>query len=195
MFGRTLKALEAKGLLENAIIIYVTDHGEMLGERYYRFNKYCLYDASVRVPIIVSGSALPKDWRGIEDQRPAELVDVYPTLLKAAGIEIPQTAVGMDLLNEDSNRAFSFCALHERKEEASFMARTQGHKLILRFSRKQDASAYTMSDIIGGEFYDLKKDPQEWNNLYESDEVIQLKDKMTGQLLAKLKTMGNMVMK
>jgi len=37
------------------------------GEHYYRFNKYCLYDASVRVPLIMTGSALPeKRWNGIQ---------------------------------------------------------------------------------------------------------------------------------
>jgi len=193
MFGRTLDALKDKGLLDNAIIIYVTDHGEMLGERYYRFNKYCLYESSVRVPIIISGSALPDEWKGKQDARLAELVDVYPTLLNPAGIKVPQTAVGMDLLDNNVNRAFSFCALHERKEEAAFMARTQNHKLILRFSRKQDASTYTMSDIIGGEFYDLKSDPQEWNDLYQSEKEDKLKVELTHKLLAKLSTMSCLV--
>ena len=67
-------------------------------------------------------------------------------------------AVGMNLLDEKENREASFCALHEREDEASFMLRTETHKLIVRFARKQDASTYTQSDIIGGEFYDLKTD-------------------------------------
>jgi arylsulfatase A-like enzyme len=189
MFGRTLEALNDKGLLENSLIIYVSDHGEMLGERYYRFNKYCLYDASVRVPMIISGSALATAWRGKEDRRAVELTDVYPTLLKAAGIEIPRTSVGMDLLDADEIRAASFCALHERKDEASFMVRTESHKLILCFTRKQDATAYHQPDIIGGEFYDLINDPQEWNNLYEENEVEELKAEMTALLLMQLSTL------
>ena len=193
MFGRAMKALEDKGLLENSIIIYVSDHGEMLGERYYRFNKYCLYDASVRVPIIISGSALPEEWKGKLDSRPAELVDVYPTLLKAAGIEVPQKAVGINLLDKDETREASFCALHEREDEASFMVRTENHKLILCFSRKEDASKYTKEDIVGGEFYDLKKDPKEWENLYENKEIEQLKNEMTGLMMAKLSKMSCMV--
>lgn len=194
MFGRTLKALEEKGLLENAIIIYVTDHGEMLGERYYRFNKYCLYESSVRVPIIISGSALPEEWKGKEDARLAELVDVYPTLLKAAGIEVPEQAVGMNLLDKNEIRAASFCALHEREDEASFMVRNQNHKLILSFARKEDASKYTKSDIVGGEFYDLKKDPQEWDNLYDEDEVKTLKAEMTVLMMAKLSIMSKITL-
>ncbi|MDX1284743.1 MAG: sulfatase-like hydrolase/transferase [Draconibacterium sp.] len=190
MFGRTLSALEEKGLLENSIIIYVTDHGEMLGERYYRFNKYCLYDASVRVPIIISGSALPKEWKGKKDKRPAELTDVYPTLLHAAGIEVPKKAVGINLLDKNQNRQASFCALHERKEEAAFMVRTQNHKLILCFSRKEDASTYTKADIIEGEFYDLRNDPKEWNNLYDDEKNITLKRELTEILLTKLSRMS-----
>ena len=193
MFGRELTALEEKGLLENSIVIYVSDHGEMLGERYYRFNKYCLYDASVRVPIIISGSALPKEFRSKEDARPAELVDVYPTLLKAAGIEVPEKAAGINLLDKEQTREASFCALHEREDEASFMVRTENHKLILCFARKEDASTYTKADITGGEFYDLKTDPKEWNDLYDDNNITELKSEMTDLMMAKLSTMESLV--
>jgi arylsulfatase A-like enzyme len=193
MFGRALKALEEKGLLENALIIYVSDHGEMLGERYYRFNKYCLYESSVRVPFIISGTALPGVWKGKTDARPAELVDVYPTLLKAADIEVPEKVAGINLLDKKETREASFCALHERENEAAFMLRTENYKLILCFNRKQDASTYTKADIIGGEFYDLKKDAGEWENLYNDKAVEKLKTELTGQMMAKLSQMSCMV--
>jgi arylsulfatase A-like enzyme len=195
MFGRALKALEEKGLLENALIIYVSDHGEMLGERYFRFNKYCLYDASVRVPFIIAGSALPKEWKGKEDTRPAELVDVYPTLLKAAGIEVPEKAAGINLLDEKETREASFCALHERENEAAFMVRTEDYKLILCFNRKEEPSEYTKADIIGGEFYDLEKDPKEWNNLFDQPEIKDIKNEMTDLMMAKLSIMSCLVNK
>jgi arylsulfatase A-like enzyme len=186
MFGRALDALKRKGLLDNALIIYCSDHGEMLGERFYRFNKYCLYESSVRVPLIVSGSAVPKQLRGQTDHRPAELVDLYPTILKTAEINIPGNPVGLNLLGS-KKRPASFCGLHERKEEVAFMWRTKSHKLILRMRRNadDDASEYTDSDIIGGEFYDLRKDPQEWNDLYSSENAgVKI---MTKQLLGHLK--------
>jgi len=165
MFGRALAALKAKGVLDNALIVYCSDHGEMLGERFYRFNKYCLYESSVRVPLLLSGSALPEHLRGQSDHRPAELVDLYPTLLKVAGSTIPSHTVGLDLLGQQK-RVASFCALHERQDEAAFMWRTHATKLILCMRRKSDASQYDATDIIGGEFYDLQTDPQEWRNLY-----------------------------
>lgn len=190
MFGRALQALKHKGLLDNAIVIYLSDHGEMLGERYYRFNKYCLYDASVRVPIVISGSALPKEWRGTEDARPAELTDVYPTLLSVAGVEVPQKAVGLNLLDKNAVRKASFCAMHERKDEAAFMLRTSKYKLILSFKRKADASIYAGADILSGEFYDLENDPKEWHNIFDDIEVKPTINEMTKLMLSKLKMMS-----
>ena len=189
MFERTLKALDGKGILDNAIIIYVSDHGEMLGERYYRFNKYCLYESSVRVPMIMSGSALPEDLRSTVDHRPAELVDVYPTLLNAAGIALTGFLPGENLLSR-SEREAGFCGLHERDDEAAFMWRTKDHKLILRFPKKANASEYTEKDIIGGEFYDLRKDPQEWNDIFGTPEVKALQSEMSRALMDHLGTLG-----
>ncbi len=186
MFGRTLKSLEKKGLLENAIIVYVSDHGEMLGERYYRFNKYCLYESSVRVPIIFAGSALPKDFKGKTDKRPAELTDIYPTILKAVGVSVSDDLPGINLLSEET-RIANFCALHQRANEAAFMWRTEKYKLILRMNRKENANEYDKADIIGGEFYDLNSDPREWNNLYGTKEFKSQQNKMTTELLEHLK--------
>ena len=192
MFGRVLDALEQKDLLDNALIVYVSDHGEMLGERYYRFNKYCLYESSVRVPMILSGTAIPDELRGSLDSRPAELVDVYPTLVKAAGIKVPGSAVGLDLLSEGAFRKGGFCGLHEKPGEASFMWRTPEHKLILCFERKADASEYTAAGITGGEFYDLVKDPEEWKNLYSDPAYLEIRERMADQLLAHIKNLGSM---
>jgi arylsulfatase A-like enzyme len=196
MFGRALEQLKRKGILDNAIIVYCSDHGEMLGERFYRFNKYCLYESSVRVPLILSGSALPENVRGQVDPRPAELVDLYPTLLRLAGVEAPPQAVGLNLLG-DQTRPASFSALHERPEEAAFMWRTARHKLILRMHRNanDDLSRYSADDILGGEFYDLTEDPSEWHDLYDALDKAdapaaqrQIRDTMTQQLLKFLQT-------
>lgn len=186
MFGRTLNALKEKNLLDNAIIVYVSDHGEMLGERYYRFNKYCLYESSVRVPIIFSGSALPVDFKGKVDDRNIELTDIYPTILNIAGAKVPEYAVGFDLLNPSNIRDASFSALHEQKDKAAFMYRTETYKLILVFNRKEDASYYTDKDISGGEFYDLTCDPNEWNNCFDNIKYDDVIKKMSATLMKRL---------
>lgn len=191
MFGRTLTLLKEKGLLDNALIIYVSDHGEMLGERYYRFNKYCLYESSVRVPVLFSGSALSKELKGKTDKRPVELIDIYPTIVQSAGINIPNALPGINLFS-DETRQGNFCALHERKDEASFMWRTEQHKLIVRMNRKENANDYEKGDVIGGEFFELHKDPQEWNNLYDNKIVADQQNKMLIDLLGHLKKLNRM---
>ena len=189
MFGDVLQALRAKRLLENSIVIYVSDHGEMLGERYYRFNKYCLYEHSVRVPMIISGTALAKELVNKIDDRSVELVDIYTTLMKIAGYKDTSMFPGIDLLGKET-RSANFCSLHERPKEAAFMWRNKDYKLILCFKRKKEAEKYTKDDIINGEFYDLKNDPNEWYNLYGSENSFKsVKETMENELLNHLKTL------
>ncbi len=193
MFGRVMAKLEQKGLLENSIIIYVADHGEMLGERYYRFNKYCLYESSVRVPMIISGSALPSKFKGKVDRRAAELVDVLPTMLNIVDIEKPDELLGLDLLSSQK-RDGSFTALYvSDPTKAAYMWRSEDYKLILSFKRRNDVTQYTEADIVSGEFYNLKEDPEEWNNEFDNSKYNRLKKRMQGQLmkhLLQLKPLG-----
>jgi len=63
-FGQVLEKLQKMGRLDNAPVAFTSDHGEMLGERNFRFSKYCLYDSSVRV----------RGWRPCLDvQRPSQM--------------------------------------------------------------------------------------------------------------------------
>jgi len=189
MMGRTLQALKEKGILDNAIIVYTSDHGEMLGEHYYRFNKYNLYDPSVRVPMIVSGTALPESiQRNTIDDRPAENVDIMPTLLQFANIEMNKKLPGKNLLDA-GKRSANFSALHEREGEAAFMWRTKNYKLILVFNRKDNPNEYSEKEIITGEFYNLQKDPNEWIDLYGNETVAGLQKKFRDELLNFLKEM------
>ncbi|MGB5983195.1 MAG: sulfatase-like hydrolase/transferase [Nonlabens sp.] len=186
MMGRTLAALKEKGLLENTMIVYTSDHGEMLGERYYKFNKYNLYDASVRVPMILAGTALPKDLkRNTIDSLPAENTDLLPTLLDYVGIEKESKLPGDDLLSQNREQP-TFSALHEREGEVAFMWRSKDFKMILVLKRKQDASEYTEEDVITGEFYDLNDDPREWNNLYGKNQVENIQNSYRQDLLKHL---------
>ncbi|WP_299665995.1 sulfatase-like hydrolase/transferase [uncultured Polaribacter sp.] len=183
MMGRTLAALKEKGLLENTLIVYTSDHGEMLGERYYKFNKYNLYDASVRIPMILSGTALPKKiQRNSVDNLSAENTDLLPTLLDFADIKQDNRLLGESLLSTNRNKA-TFAALHERKGEAAFMWRTANYKLILVFNKKENAINYTEKDIITGEFYNLEEDPKEWTNLYNSKNILSLQKTYQKELI------------
>jgi len=95
--GDLLARLEAAGLLENTIVIYTTDHGEMAGEHGVWW-KNGWYEACTRVPLIFS---TPEQRRGEASARkvqtPVSLVDLFPTLSAMAGAECPGHLEGVDL--------------------------------------------------------------------------------------------------
>jgi|GEM_PF-405492 len=190
MFGRVMDKLRAEGLLENCLIIYVSDHGEMLGERYYRFNKYCLFDASARVPMILSGTAIPAEKRGMTDHRMAEQVDIYPTLAAIAGLPAISGKPGENLLSPSVRKA-TFCEYSDRPAKVAFMWRTSERKLILTFPKTcVEKGSVSLADVTAGEFYDLKADPKEWKNLYSTAEFKADQERMATELVAHLNTVA-----
>ena len=78
-----LAGLESNGLAEKTRIIYTSDHGAMVGARGL-WGKFTLYDDSCRVPMIVAGPDVPA---GKAVQTPVSLVDCFPSVLEAMGVE------------------------------------------------------------------------------------------------------------
>jgi len=95
--GDLFVRLEAEGLLDNTIVVYSSDHGEMAGEHGVWW-KNGWYEACTRVPLIVS---TPAQRRGETPARrcttPVGLIDLYPTLCGLAGVEPPAGLDGADL--------------------------------------------------------------------------------------------------
>ena len=179
-FGQVLAKLEKAGRLKNALIVFTSDHGEMLGERNYRFTKYCLYDSSVRIPILLSGSVIPEAIRGTIDNRPAELVDLYPTLTKVAGTNQQLNSPGLDLLSNQKHKG-SFCEYHDSGAPA-LMWRTKKWKLIL-FANHPFEGAKSSTETLKGELYDLESDPHEWKNLYDSKKHQKIREQLKTEQL------------
>ena len=82
--GRLLEALEATGQLENTIVIFTSDHGELLGDHGLYLKGPFFYEPSIRVPLIVAGPGVRS---GARSPALVELADLAPTLLDAAGLE------------------------------------------------------------------------------------------------------------
>ena len=89
--GKILDVLERTRMRDNTVILFVSDHGDMLGERGLWF-KMCFFDGSARVPLMISAP----DWRpGLVDQ-PVSTLDVTPTLAGLAGLDISAIAQWTD---------------------------------------------------------------------------------------------------
>ena len=164
-------ALEERDLLENSLLIFCSDHGELLGDHTLAY-KWLMYDPIVHIPLIVRDSR-KKDLAGQEVQDLVSLMDLGPTILAAAGIEVPSYLEGRSLIpyieGADANlapREWVFC-----EDNYQVMMRGERYKLVYYIGQE------------AGELYDLERDPHELWNLWDSPEDRDLKDQLLACLL------------
>jgi arylsulfatase A-like enzyme len=139
----TLKEL---GFLDNCLVVITADHGEELGERGGFLHRDLLYDDLLRVPLILWRNSVP---RGTVESGLASSVDIAPTLLAAAGVRVPESMEGRDLLAPGGRAKAVFSQLADRR----YAVRTADWKLILN------------TEPPSSELYDLRSDPRERHNL------------------------------
>ncbi len=84
-FGRLLDHLETTGKIDKTVVIFTSDHGEMLGDHGLLYKGARFFEGLVRVPLIMAGPGIPK---GMQSQAMVETIDIAPTLLRQAGLEI-----------------------------------------------------------------------------------------------------------
>ncbi|QDV15420.1 Choline-sulfatase [Gimesia panareensis] len=147
--GRVVDALEKNNLAENTIIVIWSDHGWHLGEKLIT-GKNTLWERSTRVPLIFAGPGITE---GAVCSKPAELLDIYPTLVELSGLPPRTDLEGHSLVPQlkDANTPRKWPAItsHNRNNTT---VRTENY----RYIHYADGSE---------EFYDMKQDPTEWKNL------------------------------
>ena len=92
--GRVLDALDRLGLAENTIVVFISDHGYLLGE-HGQWMKQMLFERSARAPLIVSAPGVAS--RGQSSRRIVEFIDLYPTLADLTGLTPPSGLHGRSL--------------------------------------------------------------------------------------------------
>jgi arylsulfatase A-like enzyme len=157
--GKMMDKLKALGHAEDTMIIFTSDHGDMLGEHGLNL-KMCFYEASIRVPLLIH---IPGNWEtGERDDRPVMLLDLVPTIAGQFGIEIGDHLPGIDLRKDSYG--------HERpvfwEIVSSFAAdiAQYGYENHVRMV-KTDTWKYLHKAFGNHELYDMVSDPNENNNL------------------------------
>ncbi|HIA68198.1 TPA: sulfatase, partial [Candidatus Poribacteria bacterium] len=96
--GDLVEVLKANDLEENTILIFSSDHGEMLGSHNKKpFTKQIFWDESCRVPYLLRYPAFTSEYQNQKVMTPLGTVDIMPTLLGLCGLEIPDSVEGDDL--------------------------------------------------------------------------------------------------
>ena len=162
--GRILEALRETGQDRDTLVVFMSDHGEMLGDHGIYFKGPHFYDCQMRVPLVIRwpGGSVNAGRRigGL-----VELVDLAPTLLDAGELEIPQRMQGKSLLPMLRGEAETEF-VHEQVFAEYYNAWTHGDAYG-SMMRTQKEKIVVYHGTGQGEFYDLENDPQEFLNLWE----------------------------
>ncbi len=145
--GRFLDVLRQKGLYDDTIILYMSDHGEYLGFHHMLLKGGHMYEPTVRIPILVKYAG--GGGGGKIDDKLVSNIDIAPTLLEQCGLPRPAEMRGLHL-TEGNGHSVVFC---EAREGQSVMARDGRYKLI------QGSKG---TDLM---LFDLESDPYELKNL------------------------------
>lgn len=152
--GRLLAALDEAGVTDNTIVVLWGDHGWHLGEKGIT-GKNSLWDRGTKVPLIFAGPGVKGGQRCLQ---PAELLDIYPTLIELAGIPPRDDLEGISLTPQLRDAS-------TRRERPAITTHNQGNHGIRserwRYIRYADGSE---------ELYDMIQDPHEWNNIADKPE-------------------------
>lgn len=175
--GEVLDYLEENGLADNTIVVYTSDQGFYLGEHGW-FDKRFMYEQSFRTPLLVR---YPKEIEaGSKIEALVQNLDIAPTFLDYAGVDIPQTMQGESFRKlvsgeDDSWRDavyytyYEFPSVHMVKRH--YGVATDRYKLM-----------HFYYDIDEWELYDLEEDPNEMNNVYDDPEYADVQKEMHTKL-------------
>jgi iduronate 2-sulfatase len=172
--GKVLDALKQSGQEDKTIVIFTSDHGYHLGEHDF-WAKVSLREESAAVPLIIS----------VPGKKPAvcnsltELIDLYPTLSRLCGLEVPNRIQGKDIsrMLDNPTHAVRDTAFSVAPSSKGFLLRT-------------DEWAYIQydEDAKGGiELFDMAKDPKQFTNLAKKPEYAAVVREFQAKFAAKMK--------
>ncbi|RWK43413.1 choline-sulfatase [Mesorhizobium sp.] len=172
--GELLSVLERTRMLDDTIILFCSDHGDMLGERGLWF-KMCFFEGSARVPLMIAG----KDISAILIDAPVSNLDVAPTLCHLAGIDISAIAPwtdGQSLLPLLDGKGRTAPVLMEYAAEGS-----NAPIVAIREGRYK----FIHCEIDPPQLFDLESDPRELTNLAADPAHAALVASFTDKVLAR----------
>ena len=185
--GRVLDYLKEHNLEENTIIIYASDQGFFIGEHGW-FDKRFMYEESLRMPFVIKYPSFIKP--GTINKDIITNIDFAPTILNMLGLQAPKSVQGESFLSNliDRKNKNWRQSMYYHYYEYPFYHHVQPHYGIRNERYKLIHFYYDMDQW---ELYDLKKDPNELNNIYVSKKESKLVSKLKSELYSLKKYYGN----
>jgi choline-sulfatase len=182
MIGQILDELEANGFADNTLIIYTSDHGESLGE-HGLFFKHSPARAAVGVPLVLAGAGVRQ--RGSVDT-PVSLVDLYPTILDAYGLEAEEDRCGSSLLRILDDGAEGARAREAKQEQGVF---AEWHGPGFRgawYMLERLPYKFVWYESFPPTLHDIVNDPTEDHNLADDPDYVEILTDFERELRSRL---------
>ncbi len=176
--GRILDALEEEGLRQSTLVVFSSDHGELLGDHDLWYKCFG-FEGSLRVPLLLCWPKVLAENTRYDGL--ATLLDLYPTILHAAGIECQKyTGPGKDL-----------CALIAKEDSHEAVYSEVMENPFTMFHVRTKRYKYLFYQNGGFEqLFDLQRDPQERKNLASYEAYRELKEDLKARAIEYIKTYG-----
>lgn len=183
--GRLVEKLKELGIYDDTIIIYTSDHGCHFKTRNLEYKRSC-HESSTHTPLIIKGGGFEG---GKRDDRLVSLIDMPPTMLSMAGIDIPAEYKGIDLTdNSIEKRKWVFMQISE--SQCGRAVRTDRFKYSVR-DIKPTGYLHMNSRVYFEDYlYDLKKDPNEKINLIKNPRYAHVRQELKYLLIEEMQKAG-----
>jgi len=184
-FGRIVDVLKSKGIFEDTIIVFLSDHGCHFRTRNTEYKRSC-HESSVRIPFIIHGPGFNKS---LVVQELVSLVDVAPTILDAVGISIPKSMQGksaMPLINRDVKNWRNEVFIQISESCVARAIRTERWKYCVIAEDKDGWLDCRSDTYVEYQLYDLYSDPYELVNLAGRREYRDIADELKERLLERI---------
>ena len=181
-FGRVLAALDQAGVAEDTIVVYSSDHGDMLGSHGYTAKRWP-YEDSARVPLLIRYPRRIQPGQVITD--PIGTPDLYPTLAGLAGLHAPEGLDGLDFSRRITENAPA-PRDHVYLEMAYAYVPWPGWRAL-----RTRQHAYARTADGPWLLHDIEKDPFQLHNLVDDPAAISLVQEMDQRLLAAMQKTGD----
>ncbi len=185
--GQFIKKLKKEGVYENSIIVFTSDHGEMMGSHGYRpFMKHQPYLESANIPFLISYPKI-EEQKGKTATASITTPDILPSLLSLCNIEIPKEIEGYNLStiiknpSLQSNKAALFmniCPFGIANNDSAYRA------------LKSNNYTYVKTENGAAMLFDDLKDPLQLNNLIDLPQYKKIQEKLDNNLMSELKRIG-----
>lgn len=187
-FGRLLDALESRGLRDDTVVLFTSDHGCHFKTRNGEYKRSC-HESSVRIPAVLAGPGFDG---GGGIRRPVSLLDFPPTLLTAAGIEPPEDWHGRPLQpllgGRDAPNWPREVFIQLSEAELGRALRTERWKYgVVDATGRDPVTDDHSSAYLETHLYDLKYDPYELDNLAGLESHREVADDLRARLLRQIR--------